>query len=171
MYSPSFDDRPRSWEGEAGELAGAFASAAAAALAQLQLGADQARSLERQSALTRAAKTLNESLDLPVVLARICHEAATILGADIATAYRGDSDEGLTVAATWGLPPETVGRQLDVGAGLSGRVVETGHAMLTNDYQRIAKPAPDSPFARVRTCMAAPMSWDSALRGVIARAA
>ena len=161
------DDAPRDWGGEAGETASAFAAASAAALAQLHLADDHARSLARNQALTRAAKTLNESLDLPVLLGRISHEAVTILNADVAAVYRGDASEGLTVAATWGFPPETVGYRLDRGQGLAGKVLATGKPMLTNDYQRMAAPAADSPFARVQTAMAVPMSWDNALRGVL----
>ena len=161
------DDSPDAWTGGAAEMPSAFAAAAAAALAQLQLGDTHERELARNSALTRAAKTLNESLDLPVLLSRISQEASTILNADVAAVYRGDAGEGLTVAATWGFPPETVGYQLEPGAGLSGRVVDTGKPMLTNDYQRIAAPQADSPFARVQSCMAVPLVWDNALRGVL----
>ena len=62
------------------EVARAFADAAAAGLAQLQLAAEHATQTARQAALARAARTLNESLDLNRVLVRICQEAAGILG-------------------------------------------------------------------------------------------
>ena len=59
--------------------------------------------------MTRAAKTLHESLDLETLLTRICREALAILDADLAVVYRGTPDEGLHVAATAGAPPEMVG--------------------------------------------------------------
>ncbi len=68
--------------------------------------------IAQQAALARAAKTLNDSLDLNRVLVRICHEAASILDADNASVYRGDAEEGMVVEATFGLPPEVIGYRM-----------------------------------------------------------
>ena len=149
------------------DVAGAFADAGAAALARVHALEEHARQVAQQAALTRAATTLNESLDLDTVLARICQEAATILDAEIASVYRGSSTEPQSIAATYGLPPETVGYTLPVGAGLAGKVAVQGRAMLTNDYQRIAGLPAGSPFSPFAHAMAAPMRWDGELRGVL----
>ena len=50
--------------------------------------------IAQQAALARAAKSLNESLDLNRVLVRICHEAASILDGDNAVVYRGNGEDG-----------------------------------------------------------------------------
>ena len=149
------------------DVATGFADAGAAALERLRANAEHERQAAQQLALTRAAKTLNESLDLATVLARICQEAATILGCELATVYRGSPEEGISVAAAYGMPPEYVGYRLAPGSGLAGTVLLQGRAMLTNDYQRIAALPPDAPFVEARSAMAAPMIWDGGLRGVL----
>jgi diguanylate cyclase (GGDEF)-like protein len=149
------------------DVAAAFADAAAAALARVHAVEEHARQVAQQKALTRAATTLNESLDLDTVLTRICHEAATILDAEIASVYRGASTEPQSIAANYGLPPEAVGYTLPVGGGLAGKVALQGRAMLTNDYQRISGLPNDSMLSPYLHAMAAPMRWDGQLRGVL----
>ncbi len=153
--------------GERAELAAAFAAAAASGLAQLRLVEEQAARTAQQAALARAAKTLNETLDLPAVLSAICSEARAILDGDSAAAYIGGRDGPLTIESAIGLAEGNIGRTMTPGEGLSGRVALADRAMLTNDYQRIAQPQPDSPFTSVQSCLAVPMHWDSVLRGVL----
>jgi len=151
----------------ASEVATAFGDAAAAALERVRAHEEHERQAAQQRALTRAAKTLNGSLDLDTVLSRICHEAATILGCDVATLYRGTMEEGLTVAAVHGMPPESVGYRLPTGAGLAGKVLVQGRAMLTNDYARVAELPPGAPHPQAISAMGAPMAWDGHPRGVL----
>jgi diguanylate cyclase (GGDEF)-like protein len=161
------DGPGRSLEPADVDLAAAFATACGAVLGQTRLSEEQAARVAQQAALARAAKTLNESLDLGDVLHAICAEAIRILDADAAAVYRGNAEEGLTIEAAVGQPPEILGLRLAPGEGLSGRVVQADRAMLTNDYRRIAAPAPGSPFEDIVSSMAAPMHWDGALRGVL----
>jgi diguanylate cyclase (GGDEF)-like protein len=161
------DGPGRSLEPRDAEVAVAFAGAAGAVLAQMRLAEEQATRAAQQGALARAAKTLNESLDLGDVLHSICAEAARILEADAAAVYRGDAAAGLTIEAVVGQPPEILGLRMPAGEGLSGRVVQADRPMLTNDYQRIFAPAPGSPFDDIASSMAVPLRWDGALRGVL----
>ncbi len=148
-------------------VAGSFAAAAAASLAQMRLAEEHAAQVAQQAALARAAKTLNESLDLNRVLVQICTEAASILDGDNAAIYRGNAD-GLTVEAVHGIVPEAIGYEVSPGVGLAGRVAELDRALITNDYQELT-PKPDSAFfGEVRSCVAVPMHWDGKLRGVLA---
>ena len=149
------------------ELAGAFGAAAAAALGHDRAADEQARHVARQASLTRAAKSPHESLDLETVLTRICREALAILDADLAVVYRGTPEEGLRVAATAGAPPEMIGVRLEPGIGLSGKVLQSGEAMLTNDYQSIAALPAGSPFQRIQASLAIPFEWSEDLRGII----
>jgi diguanylate cyclase (GGDEF)-like protein len=150
------------------EVARAFADAAGAGLARLQPAAEHAAMAARQAALARAARTLNESLELNRVLVRICEEANSILGSDYASVCLGNAGEGLRVEATYGLPPEVVGRQIGVGEGLVGKCVERDEPMLTNDYQALSRPLELDPFTDVRSSLAVPMHWDGEPRGAIA---
>jgi diguanylate cyclase (GGDEF)-like protein len=144
----------------------AFAAAAGAALAQARAREACGRRLERTSALTRATKTLNESLDAGVLLTRICHEAASLCQADLAAVYTGTPAE-LKVEAVYNLPPETVGYALGAGEGMAGQVAATRRPAFTNDYQTGAVIRPGSPYARVRSAFAVPLEVGGELRGVL----
>ena len=155
-------------EAEDLEAARAFATAAGAGLAQLELAAESAARHARQASLTRAARTLSESLDLNRVLVRICEEAARILDADYANVFLGNAAEGLRFEATFGLGAELIGARVETGEGLVGKVVERGESMLTNDYQGLPRQVPLAPFDNVKSSLAVPMFWDRELRGALA---
>lgn len=144
-----------------------FVHAAAAALGSRRTAETHEAHMTRQLALTRAAKTLNESLDLEPLLGRICEEAMGLLDADNAAVYHGTSASGFVVGGIAGLPPEFVGWPLEPGTGLAGQVVERQRPMLTNEYQSVAKLPADSPFRRVHSALAVPFGWDGELRGVL----
>jgi diguanylate cyclase (GGDEF)-like protein len=148
-------------------VAGSFAAAAAASLAQMRLAEEHAAQVAQQAALARAAKTLNESLDLNRVLVQICTEAASILDGDNAAIFRGDSG-GLTIEAVHGIVPEAIGYRVAPGVGLSGRVAELDRPLITNDYQALPSKPDGTLFGEVRSCVAVPMHWDGKLRGVLA---
>jgi diguanylate cyclase (GGDEF)-like protein len=152
--------------GERGELAGAFATAAAAALAQVRRAAEHAREMDRHAALARAAKNLHESLELPVVLSRLCQEAAGIMDADIAVVYR-ETPGGARAEAAHGCPPEFTGYELEPGHGLAGKVLQSGRPMLTNEYARIADLDENSPFRGFRASLAVPFDWGEGVRGAL----
>jgi len=160
-------DPSQAIRGEHAKLAAGFAAAAAGGLAQLRLVEEQAARTAQQAALARAAKTLNETLDIPAVLGSICSEACTIFGGDMAAAYIGERDSALIMESSVGLAERYIGLSIAPGEGLAGRVALADQAMLTNDYQRIARPRTDSPFTKVQSCMGVPMRWDGALRGVL----
>ena len=162
------DGRGRRFDAEEVEVAGVFAAAASASLAQTHLAEDHAIQIAQQAALARAAKTLNESLDLNRVLVRICHEAASILDADNAVVYRGDSSEGVVIEATYGMPPEAIGYRMQPGVGLAGRVAELDRALITNDYQGMPRMPDRTLFGEIRSSIGVPMHWDGELRGVLA---
>jgi diguanylate cyclase (GGDEF)-like protein len=160
------DEEGRSFSEVEIGVAGSFAAAAAASLAQMRLAEEHAAQVAQQAALARAAKTLNESLDLNRVLVQICSEAASILDGDNAVIFRGDS-KGLTIEAVHGIVPEAIGYRVAPGVGLSGRVAELDKPLITNDYQQLS-PTPDAAFfGEVLSCVAVPMHWDGKLRGVL----
>ncbi|MEA2171822.1 MAG: hypothetical protein QOF76_5122, partial [Solirubrobacteraceae bacterium] len=158
---------PQAISGVDAEVATAFADAGAAALDRLHAVAEHERAAGQQHALTRAAKSLNESLDLETVLSRICVEAANVMDADNTALYRGNAHEPLILSAGHGLPPEAIGWEMPYGAGLSGKVAVRGQAMFTNDYPRIADLPESNPLTAITSALAAPMIWDGELRGVL----
>ena len=80
-----------------------------AAFAHQATGLEHRHAADQNAALARAAKTLNESLDLSTLLGRICQEAATLIGAESAVVYRVTDEDELSVEAAHGLPPEHLG--------------------------------------------------------------
>jgi diguanylate cyclase (GGDEF)-like protein len=150
------------------DVARAFASAAGAGLAQLELAAESAARHARQASLTRAARTLSESLDLDRVLVGICEEAARILDADCAIVFLGNAAEGLRFEATYGLGADVIGARVETGEGLVGKVVERDESMLTNDYQGLPRQSPLELSADIKSALAVPMHWDRELRGALA---
>ena len=149
------------------ELAGAFGDAAAAAFGHDRVAELHARELARQAALTRAAKALHEPSDLETLLTRICREARGILDADTVVVYRGTPEDGLTIAAASGAPPEIVGTRLPAGAGLSGKVLQTGAPMLTNDYRSLSGVPSVAAFGRYEAALAMPFLFSEEQRGVL----
>nr|MBA2346710.1 diguanylate cyclase [Solirubrobacterales bacterium] len=134
---------------------------------QLRLVEAQTARTAQQAALARAARILNETLDETSVLDAICRQSQAILGGDCAAAYILDRTGDLVIESAIGLAEENIGHRMAPGEGISGRVALSDRAILTNDYQRIAAPAPDSPFSDVLSCLAVPMHWDGELRGVL----
>jgi diguanylate cyclase (GGDEF)-like protein len=94
--------------------------AAAALLGAAGTGLDSPPTAPRtdaHGALARAAKALNESLDLTRVLPRICEEAAAVLEADAVAVYRG-SGRGLVLEAAYpGVQSVAPAPDLEVGDG------------------------------------------------------
>ncbi len=135
-------------------VAGSFAAAAAASLAQMRLAEEHAEQVAQQAALARAAKTLNESLDLNRVLVQICSEAASILDGDNAAIYRGDAG-GLTIEAVHGIVAR--GGRLPRPAGR--RPLRTGRpARPAADHQRLpgARCSSPTPPSSARCAAASP---------------
>ena len=160
------DDRTRVFEPDELETAGALAEAARASLAQRQLAERHGTERARQASIARAAKALNESLDLTRVLPRICEEAAAILDADRVCVFRGTAGNPLTVEAT-SQSPDAGPAAPEPGGGIASKSLDLGRPILTNDYARDGAPTVGSPFADVRGAVAVPMRWDGELRGVL----
>jgi diguanylate cyclase (GGDEF)-like protein len=160
------DDRPRAFDAGDVEAAAALAEAAHASMSQLRLAARHGTQRARQAAIARAAKALNESLDLTRVLPRICEEAADILGSDRVCVFRGTAGNPLTLDAS-SIAPHAGASGPEPGGGIAAKALDLGRPILTNDYARDAAPTVGSPFANAHSAVAVPMRWDGELRGVM----
>ena len=159
------DDHPRAFEDADLDAAAALAEAARASLAQLLLAEEHGAQRARQSSIARAAKALNESLDLTRVLPRICEEAASILLADRVLVLRGSPGTNLALEAS--SVSQEPGGAVEQAGGIAARALDLGRPLLSNDYVRDAAPTVGSAFADIRTALAVPMRWDGELRGVM----
>lgn len=104
------------------------------ALERTWLEEDRRKHAARQAALVRAAKQLNQSLELDEVLQALCKEVAAALGSDTVTVYFGDGNSGLEAVAAHGLPEEFLGFVRAPGEGLCGRVIVTGRPQRSSAY-------------------------------------
>jgi diguanylate cyclase (GGDEF)-like protein len=157
------DDRVREFTLAEVDTIASFLDAAGAALGHVALLEQRARQSERHQALARAAKALNESLDLARVLPRICDEAAAILGADAVAVYRGGAGAGMVMEAS-SPATEQVGARVEPGAGIAGRAIELGRSLRVDDTDDAQAGAP---VEGIRSGLAAPMRWDGEARGVV----
>ena len=148
-------------------LAEALANCAAAALALHESESRHAAQHERDTALARAAKALNESLELPVVLETLAREADLAVGGDMAGVYVGDSHAGGLATAGHNTPPGWTGYLMKPGEGVAGQVLATGRPAISNAYQSDVQ-LPDQPdLRRLQTAVAVPMAWGGQLRGAL----
>jgi diguanylate cyclase (GGDEF)-like protein len=128
------------------------------ALERTWLEADRQRQTTRQAALVRAAKRLNESLELDVVLQALCGEVATAFDADAVTVYFGDRHSGVEAVATHGLPEDFLGFARPPGEGLAGHVILTGRPQRSNAYvEEGHRPAASRALDTIRCGLSVPL--------------
>jgi diguanylate cyclase (GGDEF)-like protein len=161
------DHEAHDLDSQAVTLAAALCDQAAAGQARLE--ADQ-RSYARTAhdrALVRAARVLNESLELGDVLRTLALEASQALGGDVTGVYLGNAQTGGIATAGHNMPEEWHGLVLRAGEGAAGQALATAKPFVTNDYEKDVKlPAHESmrPF---KTALAVPMAWADELKGAI----
>jgi diguanylate cyclase (GGDEF)-like protein/putative nucleotidyltransferase with HDIG domain len=150
------------------ELAATLSDSAAAGIALSELEERRRRESRQQSALARAAKTLNASLDVDAVLNALCEQAADALDADNAGVYLGDGTHGGKAVAGHNMPESWLGWTIRPGEGVSGQTLVSGEAVISNAYQDEVR-LPDNPlYEHFRTAVSVPMRWGAELRGSLA---
>jgi diguanylate cyclase (GGDEF)-like protein len=149
------------------ELAELLATQAAPGYSRLETAERRSAASEQDRAVVRAGRALNESLDLQEVLLTLAREVAEALGADSAGVYLGDAESGAIATAGYGVAESWTGLALAPGKGVAGRVLVTGRAFRTNDYDRDVEPAGHESLTGFRSALAVPMVWDEELRGAV----
>ncbi|MBC7460176.1 MAG: GAF domain-containing protein, partial [Thermoleophilia bacterium] len=140
----------------------------AAAIEHVRLYQGSRRHLDEQLALARAAQSLTADLRFDRVLEHIVAEVVKLFRTESAAFYVYDREQGsLTLSAAFGEAEQSVvGQQVGM-KGLAGRVVQSGVAQLTNDYEQEIGPDIHPVFQGVRRAVAVPVRWQGDLRGVI----
>ena len=149
------------------ELAQLLAGQAAAGLAREEVERRSAAQHDRDAALARAAKVLNASLDLQMVLETITREAGTAVGGDMAGVYLGDGVRGGVATAGHNTPEDWLGYVIKPGEGVGGQVLATGKAAISNAYQSDVRLPTNPGLRRLQTAVAVPMAWGGELRGAL----
>jgi diguanylate cyclase (GGDEF)-like protein len=152
---------------DAVELAELLCDQAAAGLSRLEAAERRAARAALDEAVLRAGRALNESLELQEVLETFAREAAQALGAEVATVYLGNAEEGAEAKAGYQVTGDWIGAHLKPGEGAAGRAMATGKPFLTHDYGHEVAAPDHSIAAGVLTALAVPMAWDDTLRGAL----
>jgi diguanylate cyclase (GGDEF)-like protein len=143
-----------------------LAHVAGAGLARLEAEHRRSARAAQDRALVRAARALNQSLELNEVLRTLAREAALALGADITGVYLGNGQEGGVATAGHNVAPEWHGIVLEPGEGAAGQALLTGRTYVTNDYRRDAIGSQPT-LLGFRTAVAVPMVWNDELKGAL----
>jgi diguanylate cyclase (GGDEF)-like protein len=146
----------------------ALADLAAAGLARLGAERRRAARASHDRALVHAARALNATLELQDVLRTLARETGLALSADIAGVYLGNGTDGGVATAGHGVPDGWHGVTIAPGEGVAGKVLLTGKAYVTNDYQRDEAGPTNPVLGQFRTAIAVPMTWNDELKGALA---
>ena len=149
------------------ELAETLANQAAVAFARLEVERSRAARAEHDAALTRAAISLNASLELVEVLETLSREADLAVGGSMAGVYLADGSGGGVATAGHNTPDDWKGLVMARGEGIAGRVLETGLAFVTNAYQEEIELPPHPALRRLKTAVGVPMAWNGELKGAL----
>jgi len=160
-------ETPRVFDDEEVQLVNTLANQASAALAVLEMSTALSARAEQQTALARAARTLNASLDLTSVLDTLCREANLSLGGDVAGVYLGDADSGGVAVATAGLEAGWLGTVMQAGEGVAGQVLVSGRPVITNAYNEEVRVPRSAALSTVKTAVAVPVRWNGQLKGAL----
>jgi signal transduction histidine kinase len=141
----STPDRPLSAATEA-RLAD-FTELLATAIANAERGAELARLVEEQAALRRIATLVARGVPQEEVFAAVTAEVGRLLGTGLAGMARYDTDETVTVVATWsaggghgGAHPLVPGPWPLAGGDLASMIWKTGRPVRIDDYHGVAGP-------------------------------
>jgi diguanylate cyclase (GGDEF)-like protein len=157
----------REFDADEVRLAETLANQAAGTLALLEAEDTRAARAAQDAALTRAAISLNASLELAEVLETLCREANLALGGSLAGVYLVDESGGGVATAGHNTPADWKGIVMPHGEGIAGRVLKTGTAFVTNAYQEDVARAPHPALQRLKTAVGVPMAWNGELKGAL----
>ena len=131
-----FTTRRREFGREELGLISSFADLSAAALDRARLLRKARRRQEEAEALAEIGRALSSSLHPDQVLQAIVHHARGLLKCDLANVGIYDPVQGVlrSRASVGHRHPESVGLVVRPGQGMSGRVLQTGEPLVTDDY-------------------------------------
>jgi signal transduction histidine kinase/putative methionine-R-sulfoxide reductase with GAF domain len=161
---------PNAYDERDGIIVFAFASQAAEAIDKVRL-LDQAQNrLHAMMALYEASlDVLGHSPEPDRLLYTLVRRAVDLLRADAGGIYLVDPDRtSLRLAITHGFVDSYRGVGIKIGAGVVGRVFQSGQPQIVNDYQHWPdKTAPFSEDTRFSAILGVPLRWESGVLGVL----
>jgi len=162
------DPGVHAFDGDAREVILMLARHAAAALSNARLFADSERERRQSEAMAEIARAVGESLKMGEVLRLILRHGMALLQAEGACVALREGDY-LHVVSALGIAELLSGVHMPVAGSLSGRVMTSGAAVVTNDLA--AEPDVHRPTARLvplQRSVIVPLMTARGILGVIA---
>lgn len=162
------DPREDAFDGEAREVTAMLARHAAGALSNARLFAESERERRQSEAMSEIARAVGESLKMGEVLRLILRHAVALLQAEGSCVALREGDY-LHVVSALGSTEVLSGVHMPVHGSLSGQVVSSGVAMVTNDIaaERGAY-RPSLRLVPIRKSVIVPLMTARGILGVIA---
>jgi PAS domain S-box-containing protein len=146
----------------------AVAREASLALHTARLLEEDARRLDQQAGLLKAAQALGSELQLDAVLQLLVDQVAQLLDVDAADCYLLDSArDTLRCAAVHGLPAELLEYEFAAHKGVTGEALRATRPVVVHDYGGLPDPVPHAAYSGFTEAMVAPMVWSGATLGVL----
>ena len=128
------DSREETFDADAREVIGMLARHAAAALSNARLFADSEHERRQSEAMAEIARAVGESLKMGEVLRLILRHAVALLEGEGACVALKEGDY-LHIVSAIGSTELLSGVHMPIDGSLSGRVLRSGHALVTNNIQ------------------------------------
>jgi signal transduction histidine kinase len=123
---------------EQADLLQAIAGLAAGAIVKARLLEETELSERQMRTLNEIARSISSTLDLDLLLQEIMRNAVDILACEAGSLLMVDQNTGEAVfeVAVGPVGDELIGQRVPAGAGLVGKAVTTGEAIIQNDVRR-----------------------------------
>ncbi len=158
---------PGAWSVGDVSLAEAVAREIGLALHTAQLLQQNARRVEEQAALLKAAQVLTTDLRFEAVIQRLVDELVKLFRADAADCWIFDEERRLLrCRAVTGIPEGNVGREIRP-EGTFKSVIESGQPILKREFATTEEPPPSVDYSVFAEVMDAPITWLGEQRGVL----
>ncbi len=123
---------------------------------------------QEMAALYETSLALTAHTGLPTLLQKIVENATALVHAPVGGLYLvQEEDEELELAVGYNLPEDIQGIRIKIGEGLSGRVAQSGEALIVEDYQQWEGQAPGFQKFQFHRIMGVPLKIKGRVIGVI----
>lgn len=150
------------------DLAQALSSHAASVIQNAQLIEKEQKHLAAMVALHQINLDLSAQLELTALFNTIIDKAMNLMNASMGCLYLMEPDgQSLRIVVGRGGLQEHTGTRLELGKGLSGRVAQTGEALLIPNYKIWEGRSFIFDSLKVGTVMGVPIKWQGRVLGVL----
>lgn len=149
-------------------LAQALSSHAASVIQNAQWIEQEQKHLAAMVALHQVSLDLSAQLELTALFNTIIDKAMNLMNASMGCLYLMEPDgQTLRIVVVRGGLQEYIGARLEIGKGLSGKIAQTGEALLIPNYKIWEGRSSIFDGLQVGTVMGVPVKWQGRVLGVL----